>query len=103
MNCRLFAALSLGLVLVGCGAASVGKSCGDHYSCGGLENGYCSRAGICTRECSSSYACPSDATCVDAGRSACLPKCTGDGGCVKGLRCAKEGYCVVEYPLGKRP
>ena len=76
--------------------AAPGRPCTKHEDCSGLKNGYCSRAEICTRECSETNTCPDGTTCSKQGtRSVCLPSCDGDTPCAnKGFTCAVD-VCVL--------
>lgn len=88
------------LGLLGCGAFALpGRACQKHEDCGGLPRGYCSRAEICTRECSETDACPDNSTCsLQGARSVCLPKCEGDGECLAGFGCVAS-VCVLRNPM----
>ena len=88
------------LGLAGCGAFAIpGRACQKHEECAGLPRGYCSRAEICTRECSETDPCTEIAACRTFGaRSVCLPTCEDDTGCFKGFSCL-EGVCQVKAPL----
>jgi hypothetical protein len=102
---RALAALfALSTVLLGCPSTLVGVACQKHDDCKGLKDGYCARAEICTRECSSSAPCPDTTTCVDQGRRVCLTTCTDDAGCLTGFSCqtvadADAGVCLLTHPL----
>ncbi len=97
---RRVALAALVLLWVGCGSFAVpGRACTKHDECSGLERGYCSKAEICTRECSVSQPCPDNASCSDQGaRTVCLPKCEDDTGCFKGFTC-RDGVCQVKGAL----
>lgn len=88
------------LGFLGCGAFAVpGRACRKHEECDGLEHGYCSKAEICTRECSDSFPCPDNARCSQQGaRAVCLPKCSDNAGCFKGFTCL-DGLCQLTNPL----
>lgn len=88
------------LAALGCGAFAVpGRACRQHEDCAGLKDGYCSRAEICTKECSDTDPCPDNSLCKDMGRRAvCLPKCENDDGCFAGFTCF-DGVCQVKAPL----
>ena len=90
--------------LLGCGAiAWPGKACRHHEDCQGLPRGYCSRAEICTRECSDTDVCPENNTCSTQGaRRVCLPTCDSDTQCLTGFVCYGN-TCVLNAPLDPPP
>jgi hypothetical protein len=91
--------------LSGCGLfAAPGQPCRKHEECDGLADGYCSRAEICTRECSESKTCPDNSTCVaQVKRSGvCLKNCESNSDCLKNFACV-EGTCQVQNPLDPPP
>lgn len=92
------------LGLLGCGAfAGPGRACRKHEECNDLERGYCSRAELCTRECSETDTCPENSTCSTQGRrSVCLPSCESDADCLSNFACS-SGVCVVKNPLDPPP
>jgi hypothetical protein len=98
----LFSWLALGLL--GCGAfAAPGRPCQKHEECDGLENGYCARAEICTRECSETAPCPESSTCSNQGRrSVCLPTCDSEDDCLPNFSCY-QNVCSLKNPLDPPP
>jgi hypothetical protein len=97
----LLASVGAAVLLLGC-PAKVGVTCRSHDDCKGLSNGYCARAEICTRECTSADPCEDGAACSDEGRRVCLPTCTDDAGCPTGFACQFHGdvqVCRLEHPL----
>jgi hypothetical protein len=89
--------------LAGC-PATPGVTCTKHDECASLKNGYCSKAGICTRECTGPGTCGEGSSCFDAGvRQVCLPTCVDDAGCPSTrFAClpGDEGFvCQVASPL----
>lgn len=96
------ALLTLGML--GCGAfAAPGRACRKQEECAGLKNGYCSKAEICTRECSESDPCPESATCSQQGaRAVCLPTCSQDSQCLSNFVCYGN-VCVLAAPLEPPP
>ncbi|MFZ5446623.1 MAG: hypothetical protein ACOZQL_41935 [Myxococcota bacterium] len=103
MSARVLAIVAV-LLTSACGAFAVpGRACQKHEDCSGLKDGYCSRAEICTRECSDAVPCPENASCRPMGqRTVCLPTCTGDDGCFKGFSCT-DGVCQLKAPLEPLP
>ena len=97
-------ALLVAVGLAGCGAfAFPGKACAKHEDCSGLKGGYCSRAEICSRECSQTDTCPEGSTCSPQGaRSVCLQTCDADTQCLKGFVCYTN-VCVLNAPLDPPP
>ena len=98
----LFASVVAGLVA--CSQVNPAAiTCTKHDDCKGITEGYCSRAGLCTRECSSVAQCKSGEDCFDAGRrQVCLPTCTDDAGCPTRFGCRAGGsgsVCQVDSPL----
>jgi hypothetical protein len=104
MRWLVLAALALG----GCNlVANPGKPCRKHEECKGLAEGYCSRAEICTRECSPVNPCPDDPftefICSPQGaRQVCLVKCAADGDCATNFVC-RERACVAAQPMEPPP
>jgi hypothetical protein len=100
---RALVLLVVGAVfLVACNPTIVGVACRKHDDCKGLKDGYCARAEICTRECSSAAPCPENSACVEQGRRVCLTTCTGDAGCLAGFSCqtvGDAGVCLLTHPL----
>lgn len=105
---RRWAALAL---LAACGAP-VGKYCKTHDDCAGLQDGYCARVELCTRQCvpgsaSTRDQCPSGSLCVQEGaRAVCLPRCAADADCEKNFTCQDrpEGaVCRYTDPLVEPP
>jgi hypothetical protein len=94
----------LSLAFLSCGLiAWPGKACRKHEECDGLPDGYCSRAEICTRECSESKACPEKSTCTTVGRrTVCLPSCDSEDDCLSNFTCSNN-VCQVEAPLDPPP
>lgn len=92
------------VALAGCGAfAKPGTACSKHDDCAGLDEGYCSRAEICVRECPSSGSCPDQSACVATpARSVCLPTCERDDDCLDNFRCT-GGTCQLAQPLDPPP
>lgn len=90
----------LGLSLLGCSIfAGPGLPCRKHEDCSGLKDGYCSKAEICTRECSENIPCPGNSACSAQGkRNVCLPKCEVDADCLKSFACSMS-VCVLRAPL----
>lgn len=88
----------------GCGLfAAPGQPCRKHEECSGLTEGYCSRAEICTKECSDTVTCPENTTCsVQGTRRVCLPSCASDGDCFKGFVCL-EAVCQLASPFTPPP
>ena len=86
---RLAAALGL---LAAC-TAPVGKYCLSHDDCAGLQDGYCARVEICTRQCVPGSAsikdqCPTGSLCIQEGaRAICLPRCGADSNCETNFAC----------------
>ncbi len=68
-----------------------------------MPEGYCARAEICTRVCSSSADCPQGSACVSGGaRWVCLKTCKVDSDCVTGFSCQADGdlqVCRLTLPL----
>ena len=94
-------ALLLIVLLSSCGlVAWPGKSCRKHDECSGLKDGYCARAEICTKECTTAGDCPDKSVCASGvgSRKVCLPACTRDGDCQENFHCG-DGYCVLTQPL----
>ncbi len=98
------ALLLLVLSSSGCGLiAWPGKACRTHDECAGLQDGYCARAEICTRQCRSQGDCPENSVCSDLGkRSVCLPTCENNEGCAPGLTCQGQ-VCKVTAPMEPPP
>ena len=97
---RWLALTWLALGSLGCSIfAGPGLPCRKHEDCSGLKDGYCSRAEICTRECTQNIPCPTTATCSAQGkRNVCLPKCEVDTDCLKTFACSTS-VCVLRAPL----
>jgi hypothetical protein len=96
-----FCALVVALLCAGC-PPTPGVTCRTHDDCKGLTDGYCARAEICTRECSSGKPCPTGSNCSNEGRRVCLPTCTDDAGCPVGFSCQTHDEvleCRLEQPL----
>lgn len=94
----------LWVVFSSCGLfAAPGRPCTKHEECDGLERGYCSRAEICTRECSESQTCPENSTCSLQGkRSVCLPTCDSQDDCLKNFTCYMN-VCQLAVPFEPPP
>ncbi len=89
-------------------SSPVGVGCAQHSECATLPEGYCARAGVCTRECVDLDAgCPAGSACVSRGaRRVCLPTCGEGVECAKGLAClaTDAGFlCDVVDPLVAPP
>ncbi len=96
------------LVASGCPTPSTaGATCAKHEDCQALPEGYCAKAGVCTRLCEESVPCPATSTCATAdGRRVCLVSCSADADCAHGYRCgdAPEGrVCLLPDPLQPLP
>lgn len=97
--------LLFALVLSGCGLiAWPGKACRKHDDCGGLKDGYCSFAEICTRECDADRPCPEDSVCLPQTRrpGVCLQQCEKDTECQTNFFC-NEGTCQLKDPFARPP
>lgn len=80
-----------------------GKACRTHADCESLPQGYCSKAEICTRECSETDVCPEQTTCSPQGRRhVCLPVCQDEADCPVGFGCT-ENVCMVKNQLSPPP
>lgn len=94
------ALLLLVLGLSACRFTTVGIECKKHEDCNGFDEGYCSRAEICTRVCDRDDQCPVNTTCsLQGSRRVCLPTCAAPADCPRGLRCTEEGLCVLDAPF----
>ncbi len=85
------------------GTTTPGTLCRNDGDCKSLENGWCAKVEICTRDCAS-VACPDGSTCVFQGaRQVCLPSCASGDDCLAGFACVEktEGLvCERADPLG---
>jgi hypothetical protein len=98
-------AMLMGLMLLGgCGLfAAPGQACRKHEECAGLKEGYCSRAEICTKECSDTVTCPENSACSTQGaRRVCLPTCEKNEDCLKGFACT-DAVCQLASPFTPPP
>ena len=82
----------------------------------GPPRGYCSRAEICTRECSENDPCPDNSTCSRQGggalppllpqrvqgRPVCLHTCETTSDCLPNFSCSGS-VCVLTSPLDPPP
>lgn len=87
----LLAAIGALLISFGCGSPTTGSRCVEHRDCSWLPEGYCARAGICTRVCGVGAlvpGCPEGSVCsVQGARSVCLALCADTSACVAGFTC----------------
>ncbi|HEY0881051.1 MAG TPA: hypothetical protein VGD87_05955 [Archangium sp.] len=89
------------LFLAGCEKFStVGSTCKAHSECAHFTEGYCSTAGICTRECNTDEQCAEKTVCVrpSPARKICLPSCEASADCPTGFVCL-ESICQLDAPL----